>query len=80
MTTAPTPHRGATFDLLPAATWDDPADDERNISLTRENLEALAPFAARGVYVNDLGAEAGERVGEVYGSTKLERLVSLKDR
>jgi FAD/FMN-containing dehydrogenase len=73
-------NRGATFDLLPAATWDDPVDDERNISLTRENWEALAPFASRGVYVNDLGADASERVREVYGPTKFERLAALKDR
>ena len=73
-------NRDATFDLLPAATWDDPSDDGRNISLTRENWEALAPFASGGVYVNDLGADSDERVREVYGSTKLERLVAVKDR
>jgi FAD/FMN-containing dehydrogenase len=74
------PNRDAAFDLLPAATWDDPVDDERNISLTRENWEALSPFARSGVYVNDLGIDADERVREVYGSTKLERLAALKDR
>jgi FAD/FMN-containing dehydrogenase len=73
-------NRGATFDLLPAATWDDPEDDEPNISLTRENWEALSPFARGGVYVNDLGADEDERVRDVYGSRKLERLVVLKDR
>jgi hypothetical protein len=72
-------NRSATFDLLPAATWDDAADDERNIALTRANWEALAPFAGKGVYVNDLGADAHERVREVYG-TKFERLVALKNR
>jgi FAD/FMN-containing dehydrogenase len=73
-------NRSATFDLLPAATWDDAADDERNIVLTRANWEALATFAGRGVYVNDLGADADERVREVYGTTKFERLVALKNR
>jgi FAD/FMN-containing dehydrogenase len=72
--------RDATFDLLPAATWDDPADDQRNMAVTRENWEALAPFARGSVYVNDLGADANERVGEVYGSSTFERLVMLKDR
>ncbi len=72
-------NRGATFDLLPAATWDDPADDQRNIALTREHWEALSPFAAGGVYVNDLGIDAGERVRDVYGS-KFDRLVALKNR
>jgi len=32
------------------------------------------------VYVNDLGPDAVERVGEVYGSRKLERLAGLKAR
>ena len=30
--------------------------------------------------MNDLGADSDERVREVYGSTKLERLVAVKDR
>jgi hypothetical protein len=73
-------NRGAAFDLLPAATWDDPTDDERNIALTRENWETLSAFASGGVYVNDLGADANERVHEAYGSEKHGRLVALKDR
>ena len=73
-------NRGARFDMLPAATWDEPADDELNISRTRENWEALAPYARSAVYVNDLGPDALERVGEVYGQRKLERLRSLKAR
>jgi hypothetical protein len=52
----------------PAPTWDDPASDEPNIALTRENWEALAPFARSAVYVNDLGPDAADRLGEVYGS------------
>jgi FAD/FMN-containing dehydrogenase len=72
--------RGALFDLLPAATWDDPAQDEANISLTRANWEVLVPFARSAVYVNDLGPDAAERVGEVYGPRKLERLATLKAR
>ncbi len=72
--------RGATFDLLPAATWEDPQHDERNISGTRENWEALTPFARSGVYVNDLGTDGHERVREVYGSKKFARLAALKKR
>ncbi len=73
-------NRDAAFDMLAAATWDDPAEDETNISLTRENWEALSPFARSAVYVNDLGPDAVERVAEVYGSQKLERLAALKGR
>jgi FAD/FMN-containing dehydrogenase len=73
------PSRGAVFDSLAEATWDDPRDDERNISLSRASWEALNPFVRGGVYVNDLGNDAAERVREVYGS-KFERLASLKQR
>jgi FAD/FMN-containing dehydrogenase len=73
-------NRGAAFDMLPAATWDDPVGDEPNISLTRETWEALAPFARSAVYVNDLGPDAVERVGQVYGPEKLRRLAALKTR
>ncbi len=73
-------NRGARFDLLPAATWDDPEDDEFHISLTRSIWEALEVYAPGGVYVNDLGADAGERLEEVYGASKMARLVALKKR
>jgi hypothetical protein len=73
-------NRGAAFDMLPAATWDNSAEDEPHISLTRENWEALAPFARSAVYVNDLGPDAAERVADVYGWQKLERLAALKAR
>jgi FAD/FMN-containing dehydrogenase len=73
-------NRGADFDMLPAATWDDPMEDEPNITLTRETWEALVSYARSAVYVNDLGPDAGERVREVYGSRKLERLAALKAR
>ncbi|MGH7711976.1 MAG: FAD-binding oxidoreductase [Gemmatimonadaceae bacterium] len=73
-------NRGATFDLLAAATWTDPADDKRNISLTRENWSALTPFARGAVYVNDLGADTDERVRDAYGSNKFTRLAALKER
>jgi len=73
-------NRSAQFDMLAAATWTNPADDERNISLTRENWSTLAPFARDAVYVNDLGADTDERVRDAYGAVKFERLVALKDR
>ena len=66
--------------MLAAATWTNPADDERNISLTRKNWSTLAPFARDAVYVNDLGADTDERVRDAYGAVKFERLVALKDR
>ena len=73
-------NRSAQFDMLAAATWTNPADDERNISLTRENWSTLAPFARDAVYVNDLGADTDERVRDAYGAVKFERLAALKER
>jgi hypothetical protein len=73
-------NRGAAFDMVPAATWDDPDEDEGNISLTRENWEALASHTRGAVYVNDLGPDAMDRVAEVYGASKLSRLAGLKAR
>jgi hypothetical protein len=73
------PSRGAVFDSLSAATWEDPRDDDSNISTTRANWDALREFVRGGVYVNDLGADAQDRVREVYGS-KFERLIALKQR
>ena len=64
--------------MLAAATWTNPADDERNISLTRENWSTLAPFARDAVYVNDLGADTDERVCDAYGAVSLS--VSLPSR
>jgi len=73
-------NRSAQFDLLAAATWTDSSEDERNMSLTRENWRALTPFARDAVYVNDLGADINERVRDAYGVTKFARLAALKQR
>ena len=73
-------NRGAAFDLLAAATWDHPHDDERNVSLTRATWEAFRPYVQGGVYVNDLSSDANERVDEAYGAAKIDRLAALKAR
>ena len=72
-------NRGAGFDLLAAATWDHPRDDEHHIATTREHWNALSRFT-RSVYINDLGADANARVQEAYGPAKHQRLVALKRR
>lgn len=40
----------------------------------------MMPFPSGGVYVNNLGEDAAERVAEAYGASKLKRLVALKDK
>jgi FAD/FMN-containing dehydrogenase len=73
-------NRDACFDYIAGASWDDPEDDERNMTTSRETWRAIAPYSRGGVYVNNLGEDAAERVREAYGASKFERLVALKDR
>jgi FAD/FMN-containing dehydrogenase len=73
-------NRDAGFDFLAVAQWDDPAEDQRHIDLTRENWLSISAFSPGGVYVNNLGADAPDRVREAYGDAKYGRLVALKNR
>jgi FAD/FMN-containing dehydrogenase len=72
-------NRDAAFDLIVGASWDDPEEDQLTMSLCRETWRLMTPFSS-GVYVNNLGEDAEERVAEAYGASKLERLVAVKDR
>jgi FAD/FMN-containing dehydrogenase len=40
----------------------------------------MQPFAIEASYVNDLPEEDNERVRRIYGDTKYERLVALKNK
>ena len=71
------PHRRSQSELLILAVWADPAETERNVAWARAFFEALQPFAARGVYVNDLGEEEGDRVRAAYGAN-YDRLAAIK--
>lgn len=73
-------NRDAVFDFIAGTTWDDAENDERYMSSSRGAWQAIASFSRGGVYVNNLGDDAAERVQEAYGANKFERLVSLKDR
>jgi hypothetical protein len=71
------PHRDLQFDLVILSSWVDPAETSRNIGWTREFFDAVQPHLSRGVYVNDLGEEGGERARDAYGEN-FARLVALK--
>jgi FAD/FMN-containing dehydrogenase len=72
-------HRTEKHDLLILSMWTDPSESEKNITWTREFLEAMQPFLERGVYVNNLGDEGEERIRAAYGPN-YERLVTLKNK
>lgn len=71
------PHRRPQSELLILAQWADPAETERNVGWARALFEAMQPFAASGVYVNDLGDEGETRVRAAYGSN-FDRLAAVK--
>jgi FAD/FMN-containing dehydrogenase len=71
------PHRRTQSELLILAQWADPAETERNVGWARAFFEAMQPFAARGVYVNDLGEEGEDRVRAAYGPN-YDRLAAVK--
>ena len=73
------PHRDNRYDCLILSQWPDPAESARNIAWTRELFDAMQPFFAAGVYVNNLGDEGEQRVEQAYGPN-YDRLVALKAR
>lgn len=72
------PHRFDHYSGGPFPIWNDRADTEKCLRWGRECWGAMRPFY-EGVYVNDLGDDAGERVRTAYGPN-YNRLVALKDK
>jgi FAD/FMN-containing dehydrogenase len=73
-------HRARHYDFLVLSQWDDPADDDRNITWTRALFEAMRPHLEHAVYVNDLNDEREEgqdRIRSAYGAN-YERLAAIK--
>jgi FAD/FMN-containing dehydrogenase len=73
-------HRRAAYDFASLTVWTDPREDDKQISWSRDFWQAMQPYAADAVYVNNLGDEGDARVREAYGEAKYDRLVALKDK
>ena len=71
--------RETAFELVAAARWTDPNEDNVHIEGARRFAARLEPFAS-GAYVNVLGDEGQRGVRRAYGSRKLQQLTALKDR
>ena len=69
-------HRHARWDLVIAAAWTDPADDEANVRWVREVHDATEPFGL-GVYVNSL-IDDDQAVQSAYQPGIFQRLSALK--
>ena len=72
-------HRDAAFDFNILSVWPDPAASAEHIGWSRDLWAAMQPFA-RGVYVNNLGAEGEDRVRAAYTPATYRRLVALKNQ
>lgn len=73
------PHRFDHYSGGPFPIWSDRAHTEKCLRWARECWNALRPFYEPGVYVNDLGEDADERVRTAYGPN-YKRLAALKDK
>jgi FAD/FMN-containing dehydrogenase len=58
--------------------WIDPADDEKNISWTRNFWNEIAPLT-NGVYVNHLGSDDDPRIANAFGSN-FDKLKAIKKK
>lgn len=71
-------HRAWPYNFVVTSAWTEAKDAERNIEWTRDLFKAMAPFVAKGAYVNYLGGDEGaEGLRAAYGA-KLVRLAELK--
>ena len=69
-------HRAASFDVLIAANWTDPADRDRCVAWARETATALEPHS-RGGYANYEPDAEGAYAPRAYGD-RLARLSAVK--
>lgn len=70
-------HRDAAYDLIIAAIWSEPGEQEAHIEWARQFWEAMQPYSTGEVYVNYLGDEGDDRVHAAYGH-HYQRLADLK--
>ncbi len=60
--------------------WEDAARDDENIRWARDLWTAIQPHSAGSVYVNYLGDDESDRIGEAYTKSQYQRLAELKKR
>jgi Berberine and berberine like len=73
------PHRAPGYSLLIVSQWQDRADTDANIAWASETFSALRPYMSARRYVNNLSADDGRLVRDIWG-INYERLVQVKRR
>lgn len=74
---SPLTGREAGFIVHPLLLWEDPADDQRCISLGRAFRQDMRAFSTGATYPNFLGEEGADRMRSAYGAN-VERLTAVK--
>jgi FAD/FMN-containing dehydrogenase len=72
-------HRDATYSMVIAGMWPDPADNEANTRWVRDYYAAIAPLSQPGGYVNFASSDDQEKVAANYG-VNYPRLQQVKRR
>lgn len=72
-------HRDATYAMVIAGMWPDPADNEANTQWVREYYAAIAPLSQAGGYVNFASSDDQSKVAANYG-VSFPRLQEVKRR
>jgi FAD/FMN-containing dehydrogenase len=72
-------HREPGYSLLIVSQWLDPQETEPNIAWARDTFKALSPHMSSRSYVNNLTAEDGRMVQNIWGAN-YKRLVAVKRR
>jgi hypothetical protein len=70
--------RHSPFNTHYLSMWEDPAEDERNITYTRTLAAAMKPWTTGRVYLNYIGDEGLHRVEASFGEKKYARLQAIK--
>ncbi len=70
-------HRDATYAMVIAGMWPDPADNEANKQWVRDYYAAIAPYSDAGGYINFASADDQSKVAANYGAS-YERLREVK--
>ena len=71
-------HRGARYQYLVAARWEDPAETDPQIAAARRAWEMVEPYTS-GAFVNFTATDDwDERTGDAYGFEHSRRLAAIK--
>ena len=70
-------HRDAAISLVIAGSWQEPADNEKNIRWVRDYYDALRPYSEEGGYINFMSGDDQDRAPSNYGAN-YQRLREIK--